>query len=180
MQTSIDCFVAGANGEMDWMVWDWDDELKNHIAELTKNVDLILLGRKLAENFIDVWESRAKDAETNDDFTRKMNDSSKIVFSKSLEKADWKNTSINNGDLIEEINKLKNSDGGDIIVYGGGNFVSSLTKNNLIDEYHLFVNPVALGQGMTIFGGLNEKLNLKLTHSKSFSCEVVALGYAPN
>lgn len=179
MQTSVDGFVAGPNGEMDWMVFDWDDELKNYINEITEPVDCILLGRKLAEGFIPTWTSRIADPETADAFGRKMVDTPKIVFSKTLESAEWENTKLAKGDSVQEINELKNRVGQDIIVYGGGSFVSSLIKDGLIDEYNLFVNPVALGKGMAIFNGLERKLNLQFVKSKAFDCGIVLLCYAP-
>ena len=177
-QVSIDNFIAGPNGEMDWMVWDWDDELKDYVWTINEPVGLILLGRKIAEGFIDAWVSRVEDPESAR-FARKMIDTPKIVFSHSLDKIDRENTEMRKGNLVEEVTKLKNEDGGDIIAYGGAGFVSSLIKNNLIDEYHLFVNPVAIGNGMCIFGDLEEKLNLELTHSKSFACGIVDLCYEP-
>src|SRR5215204_259784 len=179
MQITVDSFVAGANGELDWMVWDWDDELRKDVADLTAAVELILLGRNLANGFIDAWDAQVDDPETGE-FARKMIDTPKIVFSSSPAPTEWKNTSIVTADLTEEITKLKTADGGDIIVYGGAGFVSSLIENNQIDEYHLFVNPVALGKGMTIFGELEENLRLKLVNSKSFSCGIAALRYEPN
>ena len=180
MQVSVDGFVAGASGEMDWMVWDWDDELKNYVWDLTAPVDLILLGRNLATGFIDAWTSRASDASTKDEFAQKMVDTRKIVFSNSLENIRWENAELRRGDLTEEITKLKQLEGGDIIVYGGAKFTGSLIKNNLIDEYHLFLNPVALGKGISIFGDLDEYLNLKLINSKSFAGGIVDLCYVPN
>jgi dihydrofolate reductase len=179
MQVSVDCFVAGDGGAMDWMVWDWDDELKKYVWNLTEPVDLILLGRNLAGGFIDAWTSRAADAATADDFARKMVETRKIVFSKSLEKVEWASTELCGGDLPEEVSKLKQSAGGDMIVYGGAKFAGSLIKNNLIDEFHLFVNPVAIGRGLSIFGDLDKYLNLKLIDSKTFSCGIVDLCYAP-
>jgi dihydrofolate reductase len=178
MQVTLDGFVANVNGELGWMVWDWDDELKDYVWNLTEPVDLILLGRKMTAGFIDAWTSRLDDPESGS-FARKMVETPKIVFSRSLENAEWKNTSIAKADLKEEITKLKTADGGDIIAYGGAAFVSSLVKNNLFDEYHLFVNPAALGKGMTIFGELEEKLNLRLADSRSFSCGIVGLFYEP-
>ena len=66
VQTSIDNFIAGVNGEMDWLSWNWDEELNNHVSELTENVELILLGRKLAQTFMEAWESRFNDPETSE------------------------------------------------------------------------------------------------------------------
>jgi dihydrofolate reductase len=179
MQVTVDGFVAGLNGEMDWMVFNWDDELKNYINEITKPVDCIILGRKLAEGFIPTWTSRIANPETTDAFGRKMVETPKIVFSKTLENAEWENTKLAKGDIVQEITQLKEQSGQDIIVYGGGSFVSSLIKDGLIDEYNLFVNPAALGKGMTIFNDLEDKLNLQLVKTKGFDCGIVLLCYEP-
>ena len=189
MQLSADGFVAGPNGEMDWMVWDWDDELKKHVNELTDPVDCILLGRVLAQGFIDAWASRATNPESTTEevaFSHKMNDTPKIVFSKTLSTAKsglppgtWKNTTLAKGNLVEEITTLKKQPGKDIIAYGGATFVSNLIKEGLIDEYHLFMNPAALGKGMAIFKGLENHLNFTLVKAKSFSCGIVAFHYEP-
>ncbi len=82
---------------------------------------------------------------------KKLVDTPKIVFTKTLEKSNWDNTTLAKGNLTDEINTLKNQSGKDIIVYGGAGFVSSLIKGNLLDEYNFVVNPTALGKGMTIF-----------------------------
>jgi dihydrofolate reductase len=177
MQLSLDGFAAGLNGEMDWMVWDWGEDLKDYVWEINAPVELILLGRKMAEGFIETWASMGKDPETADKFADKMNETSKIIFSKTLEKVEWAHTDVINGELVEEINKLKNDSGGDMIVYGGGNFVSELIENKLIDEFNLFINPVAIGRGMTIFAELRDKLNLELVSAKVFSCGIVGLRY---
>ncbi len=179
MQITIDGFVAGSNGEMDWMVFDWDDDMKNYVDEITKPVDCIILGRKLAQGFIPSWTSRIADPETADAFAHKMVNTPKIVFSKTLENAEWKNTKLAKGDSVQEITQLKKQPGEDIIVYGGGSFVSSLIMEGLIDEYNLFINPVALGKGMTIFNDLEDKLNLTLVKSKLFDCGIVLLCYEP-
>ena len=86
MQVSVDGYVAGPNGEMDWMVWDWDDELKNYVKEITAPVDCILLGRVLAEGFIPHWAAAATSADPkeNNDFAQIMHNTHKVVFSKTL------------------------------------------------------------------------------------------------
>jgi dihydrofolate reductase len=93
----------------------------------------------------------------------------KIVFTKTLEKSKWENTVLAKGNLVAEVNKLKNEAGKDIIVYGGSSFVSALVRENLIDEFHLFVNPVALGRGAQIFDKLENWKQLKLR--KSITCK---------
>ena len=174
VQMSIDGYIAGFNGEMDWIQWDWDEELKKYVTEISKPVDCIILGRKLAQGFIPHWASNPE-LEGAD----KINNTKKVVFTKTLEKCDWENTTLAKGDLVEEIRALKNQNGKDIIVYGGATFVSSLIKHRLIDEFHLFVNPTAIGNGMSIFKDINSKQNLKLVKSISFSCGIVVLIYVP-
>jgi dihydrofolate reductase len=100
-----------------------------------------------------------------------------VVFTKTLTESKWKNTTLAKGNLSEEVNNLKKQSGKDIIVYGGAGFVSSLIRENLIDEYYLFINPTAIGRGLEIFKDLNEKLNLKLVNTKTFSNGVVGLFY---
>lgn len=175
VQISIDGFISGSKGEMDWMTFNWDDELKKYVNEITAPVDCIVLGRRLAQGFISHWASRP--AEEDPWFVGKMNDSKKVVFTKTLEKSEWTNTILAKGDLLEKVKKLKNEKGNDIIAYGGSSFVSSLIKNGLIDEFHLFVNPVALGKGMSIFKELDSKQRLVLESSKAFSCGIVVLRY---
>lgn len=174
---SVDGFIAGPNGEMDWMIWEWDDRLKAYVLELTRPADTIVLGRKLAEGFIPSWTSMLENPETADEFARKMVDTPKIAFSKTMKSSEWKNTEIASGNLTEEITKLKKLQGNDIIAYGGGQFVSSLIKARLIDEFHLFVNPVALGSGMRIFGDLTNKQIVQLIGSKAFDCGITVLNY---
>jgi len=171
---TVDGYIAGPNGELDWVVWDWDDELKKYVTEITEPVDCIVLGRKLAQGFIPYWASNPE-LEGAD----KMNNTVKVVFSKTLMKSEWNNTILSKGDLSEEINKLKKQEGKDIIAYGGAAFVSALIRDGLIDELHLFINPAAIGDGMTIFKETENRLNLVLEKSRSFDCGIVVLNYIP-
>jgi dihydrofolate reductase len=178
MQISLDGFVAGPNGEMDWLTWDWDDKLKEYVKGITEPVDMIILGRVLAEGFIPVWKERAADPSA-DGFTHQMVNTPKVVFSKTLTTHLWENTALANGDIVEEINNLKNQAGGDIVTYGGARLASALIKYNLIDEYHLFVNPAAIGKGMSIYNALEDKLALKLIKATQFECGITVLCYTP-
>ena len=101
----------------------------------------------------------------------------KVVFTKTLDKSEWDNTELAKGDLADEIKKLKNQSGKDIIVYGGSSFVSAIIKEGLIDEFHLFVNPVALGHGGPIFDQLANSQQLKLKKSIVYDCGIVMLNY---
>jgi len=179
VQMTVDGYVCGPNGELDWMTWDWDDELKKYVNELHEHVDTILLGRKMAGGFIQHWTAVAANPEDESyAFGKKMIDTPKIVFSKTLDRSEWDNTGIAN-DLEGEIDKLKDSEGGDIIAYGGAEFDSSLIEAGIIDEYHLFINPIALGKGLTIFNGLDNARELSLTNSKQYDCGIVVHVYEP-
>jgi dihydrofolate reductase len=182
VQISVDGFVARPKGELDWMTWDWDDELKNYVEDLHDLVDIILMGRKMTAGFISYWEDYVKNKPDSPEypFANKMVDYPKIVFTKTLNKSEWKNTTLAKGNLVDEINQLKKQDGKDMIVYGGATFVSSLIKDNLIDEYYLFINPIAIGKGMTIFGNLKDTMGLNLMQSKTFKCGIVVNQYEPN
>lgn len=178
MQTTLDGFVAGPNGELDWMVFGSDEKIENRVNELTDSSDTILLGRKMTDGFIDYWSSVTEKPESPEyAFAKKMIEIPKIVFSKTVIESKWINTTVANGNLTEEINKLKNEDGKDILVYGGASFVASLIKNNLIDEYHFFVNPVAVGNGMSIFGDSWNIQRLQLVKADSFPSGEVELFY---
>jgi dihydrofolate reductase len=180
VQTTVDGYVAGPNGEMGFMVWNWDDELKNYVNEITEPVDCIILGRKLAEGFIPHWAKIA--ANPNDpEFAagKKFTDTQKVVFTKTFEKSEWDNTVLAKGDLVDEITRLKKQKGKDIIAYGGATFVSALVRQGLVDDYHLFINPTAIGNGMTIFKELDSKRDLTLVKAASFDCGIVVLHYQP-
>ena len=178
VQMSVDGFVARPNGELDWMKWDWDDELKNYVNQLTDSADTILLGRKMTDGFVSYWSSVKPDSEEYE-FAKKMLEKPKVVFTKTLDKSNWENTTLAKGNISEEVNKIKNQEGKGIIVYGGAGFVSSLIKENLIDEYHLFINPTAIGKGLEIFKDVDSKLSLKLKKSTAFDCGIVVNQYQP-
>lgn len=178
MQVTLDGYVAGPNGEMDWMTWNWDDELKEYVGGITEPIDLIVLGRKLAEGFIPVWKQRLEELGPGEGAEMMVN-TAKVVFTKTMTENPWENTTLATGDIAEEMANLKNQPGGDIMVYGGAGLASAMIKNNLIDEYHLFINPVVIGKGMTIYKDLQSRLNLKLVETRSFPCGINVLVYHP-
>jgi dihydrofolate reductase len=176
VQMSVDGCIAGPNGEMDWMVGLLDDEFIKYQYKLTEPVDTILLGRKMTDVFISYWSNvMNKPDDPWYAFAKKMIETPKVVFTKTVNKSRWINTDIATGDLIEEVSKIKSQNGMDIVVYGGASFDSSLIKEKLIDEFYLFINPVAIGNGMTIFKDLNEIQKYTLIESKAFECGIVLL-----
>jgi len=186
VQMSVDGFVGGPNGELDFMEWNWNDDIKKYVNDLHDTVDTILLGRKMTEGFVSHWASvvdkhdeTTKELRENYYFAKKMIDLPKIVFTKTLDKHNWVNTTLAKGNAVDEVNHLKKKNGKDIIVYGGAGFVTSLIKNNLIDEYHLFINPSSIGKGLTIFSEVRNTFNLKLLNSRVFDCGIVVNRYEP-
>lgn len=177
MQLSVDGFVAGPNGEMDWMTWNWGEDIMKYVADLHLSVDLMLMGRKMMPGFHDAWVGRLNTPE--EPFARLMIDTPKVLFSRTLTTGDFPNSRLVTGRLVEEVNAEKQRPGKDIITYGGAGFTSSLIKENLIDEYHLFINPTAIGHGLPIFRELTSKLSLKLVKAQTFECGIVVLVYTP-
>lgn len=183
---SIDGFIAGLEGakadelpEPEKPLSDDDPKLDAYIDGTISTSDTILLGRKMADGFVTYWEGVVNNHPGSPEYAlaKKLVDTPKIVFSKTLTESTWNNTSLETGDLAEAVNKLKAGTGKDIIVYGGGGFVSSLIKADLIDEYHLFINPHALGQGMPIFHKLTAQFNLALKSAAAFKNDIALLVY---
>lgn len=175
MQTTIDGFVAGVEGQLDWMTADMDPTLLDFITQLTDTSDTILLGRKMTEGFIKYWEevvTQPSNAEY--EFGKKMVNTPKIVFSRTVKSVDGRNVRVENGPLVEKIGELKAQQGKDIIVYGGATFVSSLIENRLVDELNLFINPIAIGNGLRVFA---HRTPLTLEGSTAYRSGVVVNTY---
>jgi dihydrofolate reductase len=178
MQTSVDGYVAGSNGELDWTV-KADEKLFKLIDNLAATSDTILLGRKMAEGFVGHFEAFLPD-NPKYDFAQKMVNTPRIIFTKTLDKPFGKNTSLAKGKLDEEIAKLKNQEGKDILVYGGAGFVAELIAGGHIDEFFIFVNPVLINNGMRIFDQLNNRQQLTLIDAIPYESGTVVLHYKLN
>lgn len=175
MQVSID--GSDANGPSEDGAWD---EIEGYSRDLLDSADTIVLGRKTAVDFIPYWDKAAVQPEGSwHRVAQRISGANKVVFSKTLDKPAWKNTRIENGDLAEGIKRLKATNKKDIVVYGGVSFVTSLVEEGLIDEFHLFVNPVAIGKEESIFGGLGAPQRFKLVKSIAYNSGVVLLHYEP-
>lgn len=185
-QISVDGYVGGPDGDLDWRTWNWDDKLKAFAYPLRDEGDTILLGRKMAEVFIPHFEETVNklQARTGDkvldeqfDYASRMVNMPKIVFSKTIKTMPGKNVSVENGDLVAAVKALKNKAGKDMIVYGGAGFVSSLIKEGLIDEFHFFVNPIMIGKGLRISGLLDHRQKLSLVNATPYECGIALLTY---
>lgn len=175
MQMTADGFVAGPEGQLDWMIRNMDEKLQGFITHLTETSDTILLGRKMTPGFIKYWEHEITKPEGPQySFARKMVEFPKVVFSKTLSHVDGQNVRVENGDLKNAVRELKQAPGNDVVVYGGASFVSSLIENALIDEFNLFVNPVTIGNGLRIF---KDRRALTLTSSVAYPCGIVVNTY---
>jgi len=175
VQMTVDGFVAGPEGQLDWMMRNLDEGVIARIVQITDSSNTILLGRKMTEGFINYWEAvRPESPEFI--FARKMVDTPKVVFSKTLTHVTGKNVRVENGDLVKAVTGLKEERGKDIVVYGGATFVSALLEHDLIDELNIFVNPVAIGRGLRVF---KDRKALRLASSTAYSSGVVINTYQP-
>jgi len=155
-----------------WSFPYWNDEIASLKNDELKKTDALLLGRTTYEGFAAAWPGR-KDAEG---FADKFNSMPKYVVTKSLKKADWTNSHIINKNIAEELAKLKDQSGGDIMVHGSGTLVQWLIKNDLLDGMRLLVYPVLRGQGKKLFTDVPET-GLRLDHARTFKTGVVELAY---
>ena len=179
MQMTINGYVAQSNGGKDWMTWNPDDELIAFMISLLDTSDTLLLGRKTAEGIIKYWEDTAKENPTHP-FAQKIAALPKIVFTQTLEKSTWNNTTLAKENLVEKVASLKKQNGKDLLVFGGVSFVSSLIKEGLIDEYHLIVNPTAISNGMTIFNSFDEVRKFIPIQAKLYPGGKTVLSYKSN
>src|SRR5438067_171405 len=170
MHISLDGYAAGPNGEMDWI--HVDEEIFLYAGNMTNNADAAIYGRVTYEMMDSYWpDAYNKPNATDHDVqhSRWYNKINKFVLSNTLQSNEKKKLTVINGDIPGEINKLKQEPGKNIQMFGSPRAAHSLMKDNLIDEYWLFVNPILLGNGIPLFTGINDRLKLKLMSAKVFS-----------
>jgi dihydrofolate reductase len=175
MNPSLDGFIAGPAGNIDWTVPD-DEVFRVHI-EQTRELGGHLLGRRLYETMV-YWETVDQDPAASEpilEFARIWQALPKVVFSRSLEAVEG-NTRLLRDGLGEEVARLKAQEGNDLGV-GGAGLAGACARLGLIDEYRLFVSPVVLGGGTRFFPELEEPINLELVQTRTFSSRVVYLRY---
>lgn len=173
---TLDGFFAGPNGEIDW--FKRNEEMAKYAIEGASTESIILLGRVTYELMAGYWPSASPPAE-DPILIDKMNNLPKIVFSKTLEKAEWSNTRLIKDNIAKEIQKMKQQPGKDMVILGSGSIVQTFTNLGLIDEYQLLVHPVVLGSGKPLFKDIKDRINLKLVKTKTFSSGNILLVYQP-
>ena len=173
---TLNGYFKGANEDISWHRHGGEESA--FAAEGAQSQSVLLFGRKTYEMMASYWPTPAamKDAPEVADG---MNKSEKIVFSKTLTSATWKNTKLIKDNIIEEVRKLKQTAGNNLTVLGSGSIITQFAAAGLIDDFQFMVDPVALGQGSSLLQGLSEKLNFKLIQTKSFKSGVVLLCYQP-
>lgn len=173
---SLDGYIAGENGDISWHMVD-DDFHELAIAASTSG-NTLLFGRVTYELMAGFWP-RPEAMQADPIVAAGMNRSDKIVFSRTLQKADWNNTRLVKDDMIGEVRRLKEGTGTDLTVLGSGSIVAQLTDAGLIDEYRVLLNPVVLGKGKTMFEDLKRMLVLRLTETRKFGNGNMLLKYEP-
>src|SRR5438094_8892067 len=170
---SIDGYVAALDGSHPWGEWSQEEGFKCWTLDSAWAAGAHLMGRVTYGEMAAYWPT------STSDYARPMNEIPKVVFSRTLERADWPETRIARGDLREEIERLKREAGNDLIAYGGATLDQGLSRLGLIDEYRLMVQPAALGAGLSLFKDLPAPLHLELVEATTYSTGVAIHVYRP-
>jgi dihydrofolate reductase len=179
LHISLDGFVAGLKGEMDWI--RFDQELFDLVGKFTDEADTALFGRVTYQMMENYWPAAADkpDATKHDiEHSQWYNSVDKIVLSRTMKSKGSDKTRFVSSNINEEIIQLKNMEGRNILIFGSPTVAQYLMSYNLIDQYWLFVNPVILGQGIPLFPGIMDRIDLKLLQTKVFPYGVAGLNYA--
>jgi dihydrofolate reductase len=167
---SIDGFVARPDGDAAWMFKSSDEVSKGWALDLVRSAGVHVMGRKLYESMSAYWPT------STDPFAASMNEIPKVVFSDTLTEAEWGPARIERGPLAAAVAGLKAEAGGPILVHGGAGLARSLSREALIDVYHLAVHPVAIGEGLGIF---DSQVDLRLVEARPFPKGATLLTYEP-
>lgn len=180
MAVSLDGFIEGPQRELDWFE-DGDAEFERYCVEMIDSVGLALYGRRSYELMLQYWPDAEKNPKSaaDLDFARKMNALPKVILSRTLSTAEWKNTTIVRDDVGERIRELKRAPGKPIVAWAGSGLVRTLSELDLVDEYRLIVHPVLLGAGTPLFQGVSGRRKLRLSHTTQLGKSLVVLCYEP-
>jgi dihydrofolate reductase len=167
---SLDGFFEGPNKEMDWTILD--EDFFSYARDMLRSSGTLLFGRATYLHMAGCWPSAAKD-----EIADHMNNLPKVVFSGTLEKAEWNNSRLVKTEAAEEVLRLRQQSGKDLVILGSATLASFLLQQGLIDEYRVILNPVLIGAGNPLFKGIKQALRLKLQQTKLFASGVVVLYY---
>ncbi len=173
--------MSGPDCELDWHIQSWTAEMADAVCKQLSKADTLLFGRVTYSAMARYWASKAINltlAREDIVFAEMLNQYDKIIFSKTLKTLPWNNSQLVRGNMADQIRRLKQRPGKDIIIYGSSSVVSALMQSGLVDEYHIWVHPVLLGKGKPLFKALSDTLCLTLLTTKTFSSGVVLLQYA--
>ena len=173
---SLDGYFEGPQRDISWHRHGTEEN--EYAAEGLRSGSTLLFGRVTYEMMASFWPTQ--EAIKRDPIVAEgMNRAEKVVFSRTLKKAEWNNTRLVKDNIVEEVRKMKRMPGKGMTLLGSGSIVTQLAEQNLIDEYQIMVDPVVLGKGTPIFRGIKHTLNLKLTETRTFKSGVVLLCYQP-
>ena len=173
---TLNGYYKGPNGDISWH--RHGEEENEFAAGNLKSGGILLFGRVTYEMMASYWPTPAA-AENDPAVAEGMNKAEKIVFSRTLKKAEWNNTRLIKDNIVEEIKKMKQTPGEDMVLLGSGSILTQFAEKGLIDEYKIMVDPVVIGGGTPILKDIRHKLDLKLTKTKTFKSGVVLLCYQP-
>lgn len=178
MHISLDGFVAGPNGEMNWITVN--EEIFDHVGKRISKGDIALYGRVTYQMMENYWPTAGdKPTATKHDIehAKWYSQVHKVVLSKTMKDTGLTNTQIINANLSDSINEIKQQAGTEILLFGSPTATHSLIQLNLIDGYWLFVNPIVLGRGIPLFTDIKDKIKLNLLNTQQFNCGVTELNY---
>ena len=176
-QVSLDGYFCDQSGDMSWAHKN-DPEWNDFVAGNARGNGMLLFGRVTYDMMVAFWPTPAA-AEAMPDVAKGMNGMPKVVFSRTLAKSSWKNTTVVNSDPVAAVRKMKKEAGPDMVILGSGSIVAQLAGAGLVDEYQLIVNPLVLGDGRTLFEGLKKPVPLKLVNTRAFKNGNVLVSYQP-
>lgn len=173
INVTLDGFMEGPNRELDDTAQFVDEDFDRYAGEMLTSIDAMLLGRVTYQLFAEYWPTASGPA------AERLNELPKIVFSRTLENVNWRNSRLVKENVQEEVDRLKQSPGNELALFGSADLASTLMRFGLIDEYRIFVSPVLLGRGTPAFKDARDRVTLDLVREERWRSGIVALTYRP-
>lgn len=180
MMITLDGFVAGPNNELDWVIWE--EEMDRDAAKLLQSVDTMLVGYGAYEDMVGYWPAALRNptSEGEGAFAKLINEKPKVIISQTEEELLWKNEELLVvTDLVKQVAALKEGKG-DIVFYGGAGLAQAMVAAGVVDEYQLYMSPVAIGKGKALFANLTAPLGLRAAEATVYRSGAVLLRYQRN